>query len=123
MHVLRRFEYEWEFRALMHPGALNMLLTVYSGPEGSRNLLLIATKISLFAEGPGEDRIRFRHTEQISVAFIYRDGMWHWGDDQDQCYYPTIGQGSELPPLEYVDCCTLFTPAEVARRKAGGNWR
>ena len=82
MALARPLDCAWQLRALMSPGPLNEMLSLYAGAEGSRNCLVICTRITLFSSGKGPDRSRLCHSEQVAVAFIYQEGEWWWGNEQ-----------------------------------------
>ena len=122
MGFARTLETENEMRALMNVQTLNEMLSVYCGMEGTRNCLLICHQVSAAAPGQGPDRSRLFHRKQVAVAFRYQRGQWWFGDAAKPCWYPTLGEHGDVPPLEYMDVGSLYVPVEMDWRPASPNF-
>ena len=113
MMLTRELNCEYQMRALMESGPLNEMLSLYAGTQGSRNCLLICHQVSAFAPGKGPDRVRFYHSKEVAIAFVYEAGQWWWGEAAKQRWMPTRGGCSRMPPLKYMDMGALYVPAEA----------
>ena len=100
-------------RALMHPVALNLLLSMYCGTEQSRNALVICAEVATSAPGEGKDRARLYHRREFAISFRREHGQWWWVDDDIKEWQPTIGRAAKHPPLSYMDVGAIFVPAEI----------
>ena len=101
---------------------LDALLSLYAGSTGSRNALLICTRISTFAPGEGPDRLRLYHSEEVAYPFVSWRGRWWWGDEAVNDWNPLTGPAAEAPSLEYMDTGAVYIPAETDYKVAPGKF-